>query len=66
MLGAPASISAKNAGLVSLGSVPDLLGPYQAGGHFTRRKWADDHRESVVNYLAAYIESQRWMMDPRE
>ena len=64
MLGAPASISAKNAGLVSLGSVPDLLGAYQAGGHFARRKWADDHRESVVKYLAAYIESQRWMMDP--
>ena len=63
MLGAPASISAKSAGLVSLGSVPDLLGAYQAGGHFARRKWADEHRESLVKYLAAYIESQRWIMD---
>jgi ABC-type nitrate/sulfonate/bicarbonate transport system substrate-binding protein len=64
MLGAPASLSAKSAGLASLGSIPDLLGAYQAGGHFTRRNWADEHRESLVKYLAAYIESQRWVMDP--
>jgi ABC-type nitrate/sulfonate/bicarbonate transport system substrate-binding protein len=48
---------------VSLGSIPDLLGAYQAGGHFARRKWADEHRESLVKYLAAYIEAQRWMME---
>ena len=64
MLGAPASLSAKSAGLVSLGSIPDLLGAYQAGGHFARRKWADEHRESIVKYLAAYVKSQRWVMDP--
>jgi ABC-type nitrate/sulfonate/bicarbonate transport system substrate-binding protein len=64
MLGAPASLSAKSAGLVRLGSVPDLLGPYQAGGHFARRKWVDEHRDSLVKYLAAYVESQRWVMDP--
>ena len=64
MLGAPASLSGKSAGLVSLGSIPDLLGAYQAGGHFARRKWADEHRESMVKYLAAYVESQRWVMDP--
>jgi hypothetical protein len=64
MLGPPASFSGKSAGLVSLGSVPDLLGAYQAGGHFARRKSAEEHRESLVKYLAAYIESQRWIMDP--
>jgi ABC-type nitrate/sulfonate/bicarbonate transport system substrate-binding protein len=64
MLGGPAALSAKSAGLVSLGSVPDLLGAYQAQGHFARRKWADEHREYLVRYLAAYIESQRWIMDP--
>lgn len=64
MLGGASALSAKSAGLVSLGSIPDLLGAYQAGGHFGRRKWAEEHRESLVKYLAAYIESQRWMMDP--
>jgi hypothetical protein len=48
MLGPPASLSGKSAGLVSLGSVPDLLGAYQAGGHFARRKSAEEHRESLV------------------
>jgi ABC-type nitrate/sulfonate/bicarbonate transport system substrate-binding protein len=64
MLGAPASLTAKSAGLVSLGSIPNLLGAYQAGGHFARRKWADEHRDALVKYLAAYIGSQRWTMDP--
>jgi ABC-type nitrate/sulfonate/bicarbonate transport system substrate-binding protein len=64
MLGGPSALSAKSAGLVSLGSIPDILGAYQAGGHFGRRQWAEEHRESLVKYLAAYIESQRWMMDP--
>jgi ABC-type nitrate/sulfonate/bicarbonate transport system substrate-binding protein len=64
MLGPPASLTAKRAALVSLGSIPNLIGSYQAGGHFARRKWAVEHRETLVKYLAAYIESQRWMMDP--
>jgi ABC-type nitrate/sulfonate/bicarbonate transport system substrate-binding protein len=64
MLGGPAALSAKSSGLVSLGSISDFLGAYQAGGHFGRRTWAVEHRESLVRYLAAYIESQRWMMDP--
>jgi ABC-type nitrate/sulfonate/bicarbonate transport system substrate-binding protein len=64
MLGPPASLSAKRAGLVSLGSVQEILGPYQAAGHFARRSWAEQHRESLVKYLAAYIEGQQWMMDP--
>ena len=64
MLGPPASILAKRAGLVSLGSVQDLIGPYQAAGSFTQRKWAQDHRDLLVGYLAAFIQAQRWLMDP--
>jgi ABC-type nitrate/sulfonate/bicarbonate transport system substrate-binding protein len=64
MLGPPAFIVARRAGLVSLGSVPDLLGPYQAGGHFAMRKWAEEHRDILVKYLAAFVEAQRWLMDP--
>jgi ABC-type nitrate/sulfonate/bicarbonate transport system substrate-binding protein len=63
MLGPPASILAKRAGLVSLGSVQELIGPYQAAGTFTQRKWAQDHRDALAGYLAAFIEAQRWIMD---
>ena len=64
MLGPPASIAAKREGFVSLGSVQDLIGPYQAAGYFAERKWAQEHREALAKYLAAIIEAQRWLMDP--
>jgi ABC-type nitrate/sulfonate/bicarbonate transport system substrate-binding protein len=63
MLGPPASIVAKREGFVSLGSVQDLIGPYQAAGYFAQRKWAQEHREALARYLAAIIEAQRWLMD---
>jgi ABC-type nitrate/sulfonate/bicarbonate transport system substrate-binding protein len=64
MLGPPSSIVAKHEGFVSLGSVPDLIGPYQAAGYFTQRAWAKDHRDTLDKYLAAIIEAQRWLMSP--
>jgi ABC-type nitrate/sulfonate/bicarbonate transport system substrate-binding protein len=64
MLGPPSSLVAKHEGFVSLGSVPDLIGPYQAAGSFTQRKWAQEHRDALERYLAACIEAQRWLMAP--
>jgi len=62
MLGPPTSILAKRDGFVSLGAVQDLIGPYQAAGTFALRKWAQEHRDALTNYLAACIEAQRWLM----
>src|ERR1700674_5327225 len=64
MLGPPSSISAKREGFVSLGSVQNLIGPYQAAGYFTQRAWAQEHRHALEKYLAAIIEAQRWLMTP--
>jgi NitT/TauT family transport system substrate-binding protein len=64
MLGPPVSLVAKQEGFVSLGSVQQLIGPYQAGGFFTQRAWAKEHRELLISFLAACIEAQRWMLDP--
>jgi len=64
MLGPPTSILAKGEGFVSLGSVQDLIGPYQAAGYFAMRQWAKEHREAVSNYLAAIVEAQHWLMAP--
>jgi len=64
MLGPPSSIVAKREGFVSLGSVQDLIGPYQAAGYFTQRAWAQEHRGALEKYLAAIIEAQRWLMAP--
>jgi ABC-type nitrate/sulfonate/bicarbonate transport system substrate-binding protein len=65
ILNLPFSLQAAAQGLHSLGRTTDLLGPYQADGAFVRRDWARDHAETLVNYLAAYIEALRWSLDPK-
>ena len=64
MLGPPSSIVAKREGFVSLASVQETIGPYQAAGFFTERKWAQEHRETLISFLAAIIEAQRWLLAP--
>ena len=64
MLGPPTSIVAKHAGFVSLGSVQELIGPYQAAGFFTQRQWAKENANVLAGFLAAIIEAQRWLMAP--
>jgi ABC-type nitrate/sulfonate/bicarbonate transport system substrate-binding protein len=64
MLGPPSSIVAKREGFVSLGSVQELIGPYQAAGFFAVRKQAKERREELTNFLAAIIEAQRWLLAP--
>ena len=64
MLGPPVSLVAKHGGFVSLASVQQTIGPYQAAGFFTKRQWAKEHRDLLVSILAAIIEAQRWLMDP--
>lgn len=63
MLGPPSSLVAKQEGFVSLGTVSELIGPYQAAGFFGKRQWAKEHRELLISTLATVIEAQRWMMD---
>ncbi|MBZ5541527.1 MAG: ABC transporter substrate-binding protein [Acidobacteriia bacterium] len=64
MLAPPTSILAQRAGFVSLGSTQELIGPYQAGGAFVLRPWARAHADLLANYLAAYVEAQRWLLAP--
>jgi ABC-type nitrate/sulfonate/bicarbonate transport system substrate-binding protein len=64
MLGPPTSIVAKREGFVSLGSVQESIGAYQAAGFFTQRQWARDHANILAGFLAAIIEAQRWLMAP--
>ena len=64
MLGPPSSIIAKHSGFVSLGTVQDLIGPYQAAGFFGERSWTTQNRVALISFLAAIIEAQRWLMAP--
>ena len=61
----PFTVQAAEAGMKSLGRTVDLLGPYQAAGAFAQRAWAEQNRGTVERYLAAYVESLRWVRDPK-
>jgi ABC-type nitrate/sulfonate/bicarbonate transport system substrate-binding protein len=64
ILGPPATMVNKHEGCVIIGSTQKLIGPYQSYGAFVQRKWASEHKDTLVRYLAAYIEAQRWLMAP--
>jgi ABC-type nitrate/sulfonate/bicarbonate transport system substrate-binding protein len=64
ILNLPFTVEAAQAGMKSLGRTIDLLGPYQAAGGFAMRAWAEQNRDTVERYLAAYVDSLRWVRDP--
>jgi ABC-type nitrate/sulfonate/bicarbonate transport system substrate-binding protein len=64
VLNVPFSIVGAQNGLKSLGRTVDLLGPYQASGMFVMRPWAKANGPLLERYMAAYIESLRWALDP--
>jgi len=64
VLNVPFSIVAAQNGLKSLGRTVDLLGPYQATGAYVMRPWAQANARTLERYIAAYVESLRWAMQP--
>ncbi len=64
MLNPPFSVDAKAAGLKSLGSAVDLIGPYQASGTFVLRSWARANRDTLERYIAGVIAGTRWAVSP--
>lgn len=65
ILNLPFNVQAQEQGLRSLGRLVDLLGPYQAVGAFVKRDWAKSHPDILKRYLMSYIESLRWIRDPK-
>jgi ABC-type nitrate/sulfonate/bicarbonate transport system substrate-binding protein len=63
ILNLPFTVEASERGLKSLGGMVDLLGPYQAAGAFVMRSWARDNGGALERYLAAYVESVRFILD---
>jgi len=64
VLNLPFTIQAEQLGMRSLGSTVDMLGPYQANGAFALRAWVGSHGALLERYIAAYIESLRWVRRP--
>ena len=64
----PANFKAvKEAGLTSVGSVPQLLGPdwhYSFTSIIVDRRWAQLNRDLLVRFLQARDEALQWLADP--
>ncbi len=65
MLYPPFSISAVQSGFKDLGEAIKVIGPYQAFSGVVLRPWASANADTLVRYLAAIIEGQRFVLDPR-
>src|SRR5262245_49449087 len=55
MLYPPCTIRAEQEGFHSLGAGVDVVGPYQAGGVFVMRPWAQTNADALVKYLQAIV-----------
>ena len=64
ILNLPFTVQAEQAGMKSLGRTTDLLGAYQGAGAYAMRTWAEKNRDTLERYLAAYIESVRFVREP--
>jgi ABC-type nitrate/sulfonate/bicarbonate transport system substrate-binding protein len=64
ILGPPTSLLAKEQGFFSLGSTLQILGPYQGVSAFARKPWANANGVLLTRYIAAFVEAQRWILDP--
>src|SRR5262249_13164307 len=64
ILNLPFTVQAEERGLKGRGRTIDLLGPYQAAGGFAMRPWAQANRRTLERYLAAYVESLRFVRNP--
>jgi ABC-type nitrate/sulfonate/bicarbonate transport system substrate-binding protein len=65
ILNLPFTVQAEEAGMRSLGRTTDMLGAYQGAGAYAMRGWAQANRAALERYLAAYIESVRFVRDPK-
>lgn len=64
LLNVPWSVLAVRNGMKSMGRTIDLLGPYQATGAYVMRAWASKNGPALERYIAAYVESLRWALQP--
>ena len=64
ILSPPFSIRAETEGLKSLGWAVDVIGPYQANAAWVLRSWGQSNSDVLVRYIQAYIEGQRWALNP--
>jgi ABC-type nitrate/sulfonate/bicarbonate transport system substrate-binding protein len=64
VLNPPFSIHAQRTGLRDMGTVVAALGRYQGFVSYAMRPWARANSETLVAYIAAYLDGLRWALEP--
>jgi ABC-type nitrate/sulfonate/bicarbonate transport system substrate-binding protein len=65
VLNPPWDAKANAAGMKRFADQREILPDYPGGVFAVNRQWADENRDSVVNYLAAWDEGLRWARDEK-
>ncbi len=63
ILNLPFRLQALKSGLVHLGDLVDILGPYLSTAGFVMRGWAQQNEETLIAYIKAYVKGLRWVLD---
>ncbi len=64
ILNLPFRLQAIKSGLVHLGDLVDILGPYLSTAGFVMRVWAQQNEAALVAYIKAYVRGLRWVLKP--
>ncbi|HLI28710.1 MAG TPA: ABC transporter substrate-binding protein [Chloroflexota bacterium] len=64
LLTPPLTFRAQREGFHSLVNLAEILPPYTFATLTVNQDWARAHRDTVVRWLAAMLESVRWLYDP--
>jgi len=64
ILTTPLDLLPRSKGYRVLASFGDMVGPYQAIAGFTRKSWAQTHRDEVLRFVRASVSALDWIMDP--
>ena len=63
ILTTPLDLLPRSKGYPVLASFGDVVGPYQAIAGFTRKGWADTHRDDLLRFIRASASALDWIMD---
>jgi len=64
ILTTPLDLLPRSKGYTMLSDFGEVVGPYQAIAGFTRKSWAQAHRDELLRFIRASVAALDWIMDP--
>lgn len=66
LMGAPNDAVAREKGFVRLADTTEFFGGYQSSVYTARRSWAEQNRKTLVAFISALVEAQRFVFAERD